>query len=172
MVAGTSKLSQGTGQLTANNQALLGGAVQLEDGASQISSGASQLHDGSKTLGSGIEQLAEGTRTLKGQSGRWGKTDPGIPNKGEDTADMFAAPVETKETQITRVENNGHAMAPYMMSVALWVGCIAFSLMYPLTKYSGKLKSGLALVGKQGHRVLYLDCPAPGSGDDLYASSV
>ena len=39
--------------------------------------------------------------------------------------------------------NNGHSMAP-MMSVALWVGCIAFSLMYPLTEYSGKLKSGVA----------------------------
>ena len=76
-------------------------------------------------------------------------------NKGEDTADMFAAPVETKETQITRVENNGHAMAPYMMSVALWVGCIAFSLMYPLTKYSGKLKSGLAWWGSKAS-VLYL----------------
>ena len=31
-----------------------------------------------------------------------------------------------------------------MMSVALWVGCIAFSLMYPLTEYTGKLKSGAA----------------------------
>ena len=55
---------------------------------------------------------------------------------------MFADPAVTKETQITEVENNGHAMAPYMMSVGLWVGCIAFSLMYPLTEYSGKLKSG------------------------------
>ena len=50
----------------------------------------------------------------------------------------------TTETQLTQVPNNGHGMAPYMMSVALWVGCIAFSLMYPLTEYSGKLKSGVA----------------------------
>ena len=57
---------------------------------------------------------------------------------------MFAAPVTTTETQLTQVPNNGHGMAPYMMSVALWVGCIAFSLMYPLTEYSGKLKSGVA----------------------------
>ena len=35
-------------------------------------------------------------------------------------------------------------MAPYMMSVGLWVGCIAFSLMYPLTSYKGKLKSGFS----------------------------
>ena len=45
---------------------------------------------------------------------------------------------------LTSVPNNGHAMAPYMMSVALWVGCIAFSLMYPLTAYQGELKSGTA----------------------------
>ena len=30
------------------------------------------------------------------------------------------------------------------MSVGLWVGCIAFSLMYPLTSYKGKLKSGFS----------------------------
>ena len=35
-------------------------------------------------------------------------------------------------------------MAPYMMSVGLWVGCLAFCLMYPLTEYKGKLKSGFA----------------------------
>lgn len=152
--AGTSQLTEGTGQLTANNQALLGGAGQLEDGASQISSGASQLHDGSKTLGDGIEQLATGSTTLK-DSLADGAKQIQETNKGQDTADMFAAPVETKETQITTVENNGHAMAPYMMSVALWVGCIAFSLMYPLTQYSGKLKSGLAWWGSKAS-VLYL----------------
>ena len=102
----------------------------------------------------GIEQLAEGTRTLKDSLADGAKQIQDT-NKGEDTADMFAAPVETKETQITRVENNGHAMAPYMMSVALWVGCIAFSLMYPLTKYSGKLKSGLTWWGSKAS-VLYL----------------
>lgn len=57
---------------------------------------------------------------------------------------MFAAPVREEETQMTTVENNGHAMAPYMMSVGLWVGCLAFCLMYPLTEYKGKLKSGFA----------------------------
>lgn len=56
---------------------------------------------------------------------------------------MFATPITDEETKITTVENNGHAMAPYMMSVGLWVGCLAFCLMYPLTEYKGKLKSDL-----------------------------
>src|SRR5699024_11794868 len=41
------------------------------------------------------------------------------------------------------VADNGHAMAPYMMSVGLWVGSIAFCLMYPLTSCPGKMDSGL-----------------------------
>lgn len=57
---------------------------------------------------------------------------------------MFATPITDEETKITTVENNGHAMAPYMMSVGLWVGCLAFCLMYPLAEYKGKLKSGFA----------------------------
>ena len=66
-------------------------------------------------------------------------------NTSDAAVDLFSAPVDTTEEQMTTVENNGHAMAPYMMSVALWVGCIAFSLMYPLTEYyGGKLKSGMA----------------------------
>lgn len=55
---------------------------------------------------------------------------------------MIAAPVDDDEAKMTEVPNNGHAMAPYMMSVGLWVGALAFCLMYPLTKYNGKLKSG------------------------------
>ena len=62
----------------------------------------------------------------------------------DDSIAMFANPIEDTETKITNMPNNGHAMSAYMMSVALWVGCLAFCLMYPLTAYSGELKNGLA----------------------------
>ena len=45
---------------------------------------------------------------------------------------MFAAPVKAKNVEYSHVDNNGHAMAPYMMSVGLFVACMAFTLMYPL----------------------------------------
>ena len=75
-------------------------------------------------------------------------------NASDDTISMFATPITDEETKITTVENNGHAMAPYMMSVGLWVGCLAFCLMYPLTEYKGKLKSGFAWWGSKAS-VLY-----------------
>ena len=45
---------------------------------------------------------------------------------------MMSAPVETSHQEISVVENNGHAMAPYMMSVALYVAALALTLMYPI----------------------------------------
>lgn len=151
---GTQTLKAGTSELTGNNQTLLDGENQLTEGAVQISDGAGKLRDGSKTLGDGIDKVQDGTTTLKSSLADGAKQVKDT-NTGENTVDMFAAPVEIRETQITTVENNGHAMAPYMMSVALWVGCIAFSLMYPLTKYEGTLKSGTAWWASKAS-VLYL----------------
>ena len=70
---------------------------------------------------------------------------------------------------MTTVENNGHAMAPYMMSVGLWVGCLAFCLMYPLTEYKGKLKSGFAWWASKAS-VLYPVAVLQGNSSDRPAS--
>ena len=42
--------------------------------------------------------------------------------------DMIASPVDTSHQEISIVENNGQGMAPYMMSVGLYVACMAFTL--------------------------------------------
>ena len=127
--------------LVENGPSLLLGASQLSQGGEQIGQGAGKLYEGSQELGEGLKSLEQGAGTLKNALEEGG-ISAGNSILSEEGMDMFADPAVTKETQITEVENNGHAMAPYMMSVGLWVGCIAFSLMYPLTEYSGKLKSG------------------------------
>lgn len=139
--SGAEELSKGSEQLTQASPELLNGSVQLSDGAVQISDGAGKLKEGSTQLGEGLQQLQEGSNTL-GTSLSDGAKEIKNTKTDDDVVSMFAAPVDTKETQITDMPNNGHAMAPYMMSVGLWVGCIAFSLMYPLNSYSGKLRSG------------------------------
>lgn len=151
---GTGTLKDGASLLVSRNTDLLNGARQLADGSARISDGARQLYDGSLALGNGIEQIRNGSQTLKENLSDGASTIKNT-NASENNTEMFAAPVVTKETQITDVPDNGHAMAPYMMSVGLWVGCIAFSLMYPLTEYSGRLRSGFSWwTGKAS--VLYL----------------
>lgn len=139
--SGANALLAGMGELTSNNATLLDGTKQLSDGAKQISDGASKLKDGSDELGEGFVKLKDGAKELTDKLGDGAKEIKNT-NTNKSVVNMFSSPVTIKETQVTKVENNGHAMAPYMMSVALWVGCIAFSLMYPLTKIEGELKSG------------------------------
>lgn len=140
---GSAQLYAGTGKLTANSAALISGSSQLSDGAGKISDGAAALADGSSTLGDGISQVKDGADTLASSLAD-GADEVTSIHADEETTDMFSSPVEDNGSQLTNVKNNGHGMAPYMMSVALWVAGIAFSIMYPLTKYHNQLKSGFS----------------------------
>lgn len=140
---GSAQLYAGTGKLTANSAALINGSSQLSDGAGKISDGAAALADGSSTLGDGISQVKDGADTLASSLAD-GADEVTSIHADEETTDMFSSPVEDNGSKLTNVKNNGHGMAPYMMSVALWVAGIAFSIMYPLTKYHDQLKSGFS----------------------------
>lgn len=140
---GTKTLTNGFATLTANNSKLTSGANQLADGAVTLNDGAGQLYDGSITLGNGLSDLKDGANTLKTGLKDGQKTID--ENKGDDAVyEMISSPVKSNETKISNVENNGHAMAAYMMCVGLWVLCIAFCIMYPLTEHHGEIKSGFS----------------------------
>lgn len=140
---GTKTLTNGFATLTANNSKLTSGANQLADGAVTLNDGADKLYDGSITLGNGLSDLKDGANTLKTGLEDGQKTID--ENKGDDAVyEMISSPVESNETKISNVENNGHAMAAYMMCVGLWVLCIAFCIMYPLTEHHGEIKSGFS----------------------------
>ena len=140
---GTKTLTSGFATLTANNSKLTSGTNQLADGAVTLNDGAGQLYDGSITLGNGLSDLKDGANTLKTGLEDGQKTID--ENKGDDAVyEMISSPVKSNETKISNVENNGHAMAAYMMCVGLWVLCIAFCIMYPLTEHHGEIKSGFS----------------------------
>ena len=130
LTSGVDQLATGTSTLVSNNATLMNGANQLSDGAGQISDGASKLAAGSDTLGDGFKSAADGVTTLNGAL-KSGAEESKIDST-DKTTDMVATPVETSHKEISKVENNGHAMAPYMMSVGLYVTCLAFALMYPI----------------------------------------
>ena len=139
---GTKTLKSGTATLVANNNTLNNGAGQLASGAGQIADGSSKLASGSTTLGNGIGTLQSGSKTLK-DSLQKGADQVNSIKATNKTNKMFAAPVKAKNVEYSHVDNNGHAMAPYMMSVGLFVACMAFTLMYPLMEKNEEVKSGL-----------------------------
>lgn len=138
---GANQLANGTTTLVSNNATLLNGANQLANGALQISDGANKLAAGSNTLGAGLTTLQDGANTLA-TSLQDGADQVNSINSNDNTIDMLASPVDTAHQEISTVKNNGHGMAPYMMSVGLYVACMAFTLMYPLFNDVEKAESG------------------------------
>ena len=129
---GVKQVNNGLGTLASNNKTLNSGASQLADGALKISSGSNQLAAGSATLGEGLTTIGDGTNTLTSSlKDASKKSNIKSTNK---TYKQMSTPVDTQKKEITNMPNNGHAMAPYMMSVALYVACMALSLMYPFGK--------------------------------------
>lgn len=129
---GVKQVNNGLGTLASNNKTLNSGASQLADGALKISSGSNQLAAGSATLGEGLTTIGEGTNTLTSSLKDVSKKS-NIKSTNK-TYKQMSTPVDTQKKEITNMPNNGHAMAPYMMSVALYVACMALSLMYPFGK--------------------------------------
>lgn len=138
---GSSQLLAGTSTLVNNNTTISNGAKQLADGANQIATGASQLYDGSNTLNTGLTTLKDGTNTLASSLSDGAEQVNDIKSS-DATFDMLSTPVKVSHQEISTVENNGHGMAPYMMSVGLYVACMAFTLMYPLFNDIEKAESG------------------------------
>ena len=141
--SGASRLSSGASQLSSGAKSLDSGADELKSGTNQLADGTKTLDDGPITLGNGLSDLKDGANTLKTGLEDGQKTID--ENKGDDAVyEMISSPVKSNETKISNVENNGHAMAAYMMCVGLWVLCIAFCIMYPLTEHHGTIKSGFS----------------------------
>ena len=122
---GSTALANGTKQLMDNNDKLVSGSKELASGATKISDGADKLHDGSKTLGNGLTTVDKGVTTLKKalKNGADTAKNTTISSKQKK---MFASPVNANETQVSKVANNGSAMAAYMMCAGLWVAGISF----------------------------------------------
>ncbi len=146
IIPGSQNLYEGTSKIQTaidEKNGLKNSLISYTDAVAKIQEGAATLDSKSSELQDGVIKISDGTKELVEGLGN-GANDINEVKVSDKTIDMFASPVVLEETKVTNMENNGHAMSVYMMSVALWVASIAFCIMYPLTEYEGELKSGLA----------------------------
>lgn len=115
----------------------------LISGINLLAAGTQQLADNSPALISGITQLNDGASQLASQLGKGAKTINGIKPTGK-TAKMFAEPTTVKHKNYSYVPNYGHALAPYVLSVALYVGILVFNFIYPIRRVAEKGHSAVA----------------------------
>ena len=135
LIAGVDKLQSGTSQLTDKSSQLLSGASQLEDGANKLADGAGKLAEGGTKLTSGLEGLQTGLASL-GQG--LGNASDQLKSASTESknAEILSNPLSFSKTDNDQVPVNGVAMAPYMISVALFVAAISTNMIF------AKLPSG------------------------------
>ena len=119
LLAGSSSLASGLAQAQTGSQQLANGAWLLDNRSGVLTNGVSQLADGADTLAT---KLADASRQLK------------IQPTGAATQQQMANPVKSETTKQGDVPNYGYALAPYVLSLSLFVGAIALNIIYPIRK--------------------------------------
>ena len=135
LIAGVDKLQSGSSQLADKSSQLLSGASQLESGANKLADGAGKLAEGGTKLTSGLEGLQTGVASL-GQG--LGNASDQLKSASTESknAEILSNPLNLSKTDNDQVPVNGIAMAPYMISVALFVAALSTNMIF------AKLPSG------------------------------
>lgn len=135
LMAGVDKLQSGSGQLADKSSQLLSGASQLESGANKLADGSGKLAEGGTKLTSGLEGLQIGVASL-GQGLSNARDQLKSASTESKNAEILSNPLNLSKTDNDQVPVNGIAMAPYMISVALFVAAISTNMIF------AKLPSG------------------------------
>ena len=135
LIAGVDKLQSGSSQLADKSSQLLSGASQLQNGANKLADGAGKLAEGGTKLTSGLEDLQTGVAAL-GQGLSNASDQLKSASTESQNAEILSNPLNLSKTDNDQVPVNGIAMAPYMISVALFVAAISTNMIF------AKLPSG------------------------------
>lgn len=124
---------------TVSNQ-LLDGSTTLANSLSRAQAGSQQLANGAAVLNAksgillnGTSQLATGADTLStklADAANQIKLQP----TGAATQQQMAKPVSSETNAWGDVPNYGYALAPYVLSLSLFVGVLAVNVIYPIRK--------------------------------------
>lgn len=120
--SGANALASGSDQLNA-------GIGQLADGANKIGDGTSKLADGSKDLNSGANKLTDGSKELKKKLGDAADKSASV-HSNQKTYDMMGNPVKVDKKEVNKVPNYGTGLAPYFLSLGLFVGALLLTIVF------------------------------------------
>lgn len=128
--SGGKELDNGIHELTSGSVALEDGTGKLADGATELNNGVTDLSEGTNELSSKLSDATTETEDVKGN---------------DDQYEMMADPVHLETKELNKVSNYGTGLAPYFLSLALFVGSLLVTVVYPLRDTTEIPKSGVSL---------------------------
>lgn len=174
--AGSSQVNNGLSTAASSTGTLSNGLLQLNNGATQLANGLGtaasstgtlanglgQLNDGAKTLNSNLGTLNDGTKKLKdGLNDGYDTINNSLKFTSNAMSKFVSDPVKLSDQSINDVKKYGEGLAPYFISLSLWLGAMFINLVLTLidklkladnkfyNSFLGKYAVGVVLVSIQ-----------------------
>lgn len=138
-LGGFTRIKAGSKDLSIGANKLTSGIAGASDGSNQVGSGTGKLVAKSPAMLSGISKISEGSGELSAKLSD-AATQISLQPVGEKTSEQIAAPVSSNKTLQGDVPSYGYALAPYVLSLGLFVGALVFNTIYPVRRKFGESK--------------------------------
>ena len=135
--SGYTVLRAANGQLLNGSEALTNGISQVYQGSWQLANGTNTLVANSGALRDGADQLTSGSTVLSDKL-QVAASQVELQPTGEAVQRQIVSPVSTNQKEEGNVPNYGYALAPYVLSLGLFVGALVFNVIYPIRKEFAK----------------------------------
>ena len=143
-LSGYGVLRGANAELLNGSNSLVSGLVTANAGSRQLTNGANTLMQNSAQLKNGSLALNEGASTLS-EKLAIAADQVQLQPMGEKTQAQIATPVASSEIEKGNVPNYGYALAPYVLSLGLFVGALVVNVIYPIRKDFSKKGGAVAL---------------------------
>lgn len=147
VVGGITQLQGGASQVAEGNRSLTFSWTKIDNAVSSLKTGLTQISDGNNTVSNGwdtmttgVTQLNDGAEQLKSGSEQLatGLTDGATQVNGIKVTDkniaMFASPVKLNGEKVNSYSYYRDSTAPYVLSLALFVGMLILSFFIAFKK--------------------------------------
>lgn len=138
---GAEKLSSGSNALSSGAGELAAGLSALNGSVQELSNGTSQLRDGATQMASGLLELEGGTKELSMKLSDASAQTPDL-TLSDEKASMFAEPIQLDVERMTDVPNYGTGLAPYFLSLGLYVGALLITIVYSVREPAIRPQNG------------------------------
>lgn len=140
LTKGLNKVYDGTNELSTGLLSAKDGASNLNQGletaylkTGELSDGLNSIRIGAFSLSDGLNALEEGNNELKtGLNDGYEELDDKLKFSSDEMSDFISNPVKIKEEVVNDVNHYGEGLAPYFVSLSLWLGALFINLIISL----------------------------------------
>lgn len=140
--SGSMSLKDGLKTVNDGNISLKAGLNNAAMKTSQLSDGLKELSNGSTSLKNGLGDANDGAIMLRdGLNNGYDEMSDSLKFNATDMSQFISEPITLKDSSINNVKYYGEGLAPYFISMSLWLGAMLMGMIFSFAKLLNVFKS-------------------------------